>query len=153
MHALIVDGTVANYPYSIGNLRRDNPNTSFPKRPTEELLKSWGMEVVAKVDRPNVDPTKNVTEKPPVLINGAWTQVWVISEASDAELSQRNDEAAARVREQRSRLLAESDWVVVFHTEKGTNIPLEWEMYRQQLRDITTQDGFPHSVVWPSPPA
>jgi hypothetical protein len=55
-------------------------------------------------------------------------------------------------REARNRLLAETDWVVVFHTEKGTNIPLEWATYRQALRDITAQEGFPHSVVWPTKP-
>lgn len=153
MHALVSDGQVQKYPYTIGMLRRDNPTTSFPRKPTEELLQSWGVQRVFAVERPVVDHTKNVTEATPVEVDGAWTQVWVVTEASEAEVVQRNDEAAARIREQRSRLLAESDWIVVFHTEKGTNIPFEWELYRQQLRDITTQDGFPHNVMWPSPPA
>jgi len=38
------------------------------------------------------------------------------------------------------------------HTEKGTNIPAEWELYRQALRDITGQAGFPHQVEWPVKP-
>lgn len=153
MHALVSDGQVQKYPYTIGMLRKDNPTTSFPKKPTEELLQSWGMERVFVVERPVVDHTKNVIEATPVEVDGAWTQVWVVTEASEAEVVQRNDEEAARIREQRSRLLAESDWIVVFHTEKGTNIPFEWELYRQQLRDITAQDGFPHNVTWPSLPA
>lgn len=57
-----------------------------------------------------------------------------------------------RVRSNRNALLAESDWVVIYHTEKGTNIPLEWELYRQNLRDITAQEGFPYSITWPAKP-
>ena len=29
--------------YSIGKLRKDNPNTSFPKHPTEALLADWNV--------------------------------------------------------------------------------------------------------------
>lgn len=78
-----------------------------------------------------------------------WWQPFVDPAVREQELF---DVQAKAVREERSKLLAESDWVVVFHTEKGTNIPLEWEVYRQALRDVTTQDGFPHNVIWPSKP-
>lgn len=57
------------------------------------------------------------------------------------------------IRGDRNQLLVACDWVVIFHVEKGTSIPVEWKVYRQQLRDITSQEGFPHSVMWPSPPA
>lgn len=78
-----------------------------------------------------------------------WRVNWVI----EAKTPEAIEASKKEVRDERSRRLQACDWVVVFHTEKGTNIPLEWEMYRQQLRDITTQDGFPHNVTWPSPPA
>jgi len=60
--------------------------------------------------------------------------------------------AAASVRAQRDKLLAVCDWIVIMHTERGTNIPAEWELYRQALRDITGQAGFPHQVEWPVKP-
>ena len=28
----------------------------------------------------------------------------------------------------------------------------EWRQYRKELRDITTQEGFPHNVEWPDEP-
>jgi hypothetical protein len=28
----------------------------------------------------------------------------------------------------------------------------EWRQYRQELRDITTQEGFPHNIDWPEEP-
>ena len=52
----------------------------------------------------------------------------------------------------RDALLSGSDWVVIYHTEKGTNIPLEWRVYRQALRDVTEQEGFPFNVTWPQEP-
>ena len=63
-------------------------------------------------------------------------------------------DAAKAVRSKRDGLLAECDWIVVFHTEKGTNIPLEWEAYRQALRDITSHANFPHlaDTDWPVKP-
>lgn len=60
--------------------------------------------------------------------------------------------SADKVRERRDTLLAECDWIVIKHTETGTNIPADWEIYRQALRDIPEQGGFPNSVTWPTKP-
>lgn len=51
---------------------------------------------------------------------------------------------------QRNSLLAASDWVVLPYSPVK-NLE-EWLVYRQALRDITLQPGFPESVVWPSKP-
>jgi len=66
--------------------------------------------------------------------------------------AERFKKASANVRQRRDSLLTETDWVVVFHTEKGTNIPLEWEIYRQALRDITSHVSFPYltDADWPA---
>ena len=58
--------------------------------------------------------------------------------------------AAARVRADRNRLLAASDWTQV------ADAPVDqaaWATYRQALRDVTGQAGFPHEVDWPEPPS
>ena len=57
------------------------------------------------------------------------------------------------IRMQRDRLLTDTDWVVVKHNELGTPIPQEWLDYRQALRDITEQSGFPDNVEWPTAPS
>jgi len=59
---------------------------------------------------------------------------------------------AAQKRKKRNFLLADTDWVVIYHKEKGTAIPDGWESYRQALRDVPQQDGFPQEVVWPTKP-
>lgn len=78
-------------------------------------------------------------------IDNEWCQLW---ESVELKLSQ----ASTNVRAKRDRLLANSDWVVTKNLEQGTPIPLDWLNYRQSLRDITEQEGFPYSVVWPTSP-
>jgi len=51
------------------------------------------------------------------------------------------------VRSQRDSLLAQSD-VYAF----ADRITSEWASYRQALRNITDQTGFPFSVIWPTKP-
>ena len=56
---------------------------------------------------------------------------------------------AREVRAERNKLLGDTDWTQV------SDAPVDqtaWATYRQSLRDITAQAGFPHSVVWPAKP-
>ena len=78
-----------------------------------------------------------------------WTQIKT-AEQIETERIERATESA---RNQRDRLLTETDWVVVKHNELGTPIPQEWLDYRQALRDITEQSGFPDNVEWPTAPS
>lgn len=54
---------------------------------------------------------------------------------------------------QRTRMLSESDWVVSRAMEQGTPVPLEWVAYRQALRDIPKQLGYPTKINWPIAPS
>ena len=59
------------------------------------------------------------------------------------------EEAAKSVRQQRNLLLAESDWTQL------ADAPVDqaaWTTYRQALRDVPAQVGFPEAVVWPVAP-
>ena len=58
----------------------------------------------------------------------------------------------AAVRATRDERLAATDWVVLRAADQGTPVPPEWMAYRQALRDVTEQPGFPEGVVWPTPP-
>ena len=78
-----------------------------------------------------------------------WTQM-----KTAEQLAQEAHEAAVEsARAKRDRFLTETDWVVVKHNELGTPIPQEWLDYRQELRDITEQSGFPDNVEWPTAPS
>lgn len=61
------------------------------------------------------------------------------------------EQLAASVRSQRDRLLAASDWTQL--PDAPAAVAARWVAYRQALRDVTGQAGFPAAVVWPAPPA
>ena len=56
------------------------------------------------------------------------------------------------LRQKRNAKLAETDWEIVMHKEKGTNIPTALKTYRQALRDITDTYTSLDDVVWPEKP-
>lgn len=63
-----------------------------------------------------------------------------------------NAAKAAQVRAERNRLLSETDFAVLRAYETKTEIALELAAYRQALRDVPQQPGFPTNVVWPQKP-
>ena len=53
----------------------------------------------------------------------------------------------------RLQLLQESDWTQIPNGPLTSAQQTAWATYRQELRDITSQSGYPTNVVWPTPPA
>ena len=128
--------------YSIGQLRRDNPQTSFPKSPSDALLADWGVYPYTVQDQPTVDyMTQTLTQTALEQVNGAWTQGWEVS-------NRPTEDASRNIRSHRGNLLQQTDWMALID---NTMTP-EWAAYRQALRDITAQEGFPFSVIWPTKP-
>ena len=58
--------------------------------------------------------------------------------------------ADAIAKQQRQTLLIESDWTQLPDVSISTKE--SWAVYRQALRDITSQSGYPYNVVWPTKP-
>jgi len=140
MHLKITNGQPEIY--SIGQLRRDNPNTSFPKSPSDALLAVWDVYPYTVQDQPTVDyMTQTLTQTALAQVNGAWTQGWEVSNLSV-------EDAGRNIRNQRDNLLQQTDWMAL---SDNTMTPA-WASYRQALRDITAQEGFPFSVDWPAKP-
>jgi len=80
-----------------------------------------------------------------------------IPQPSDAEIEAEvarliGEQPAKEARAKRDRLLTESDWVTIRATDTGNPVPTEWQTYRQALRDITEQMGFPENIEWPEKP-
>jgi hypothetical protein len=63
------------------------------------------------------------------------------------------DFRGAEIRETRNELIAQSDWRVTFALERSEPLDPNWAEYRQALRDIPQQDGFPNSIEWPEEPS
>lgn len=58
--------------------------------------------------------------------------------------------AVAEAKTKRNRLLYDSDWTQM----PDVTLPNKaaWATYRQELRDIKKQSGYPTDIVWPTPP-
>jgi len=66
-----------------------------------------------------------------------------------------NPESATReIKLKRQQLLVNSDWTDLLSakTRLGDELYNQWQTYRQELRDITNQPGYPLNVVWPTQP-
>lgn len=57
---------------------------------------------------------------------------------------------AKEVRLKRNKLLVDTDWTQLLDVSEARRAA--YAAYRQQLRDIPSQEGFPHAVVFPEPP-
>lgn len=60
---------------------------------------------------------------------------------------------ADEARTQRDKLLADTDWTQVLDAPIDTATREAYRVYRQSLRDITEQEGFPETITWPELPA
>lgn len=56
------------------------------------------------------------------------------------------------LKNKRNKLLYESDWTQLSNGPLTTEVQQQWATYRQALRDITAQSGYPFDVVWPISP-
>ena len=137
------DGQLERYPYTVGDLRRDNPHTSFPKNVPTDMLADYGVYPVARAAVPQFDSLVQslVAHAAPTEDAGQWVLGYDVVQKPEAM-------AGDNIRRERNRLLSETDWMAL---SDNTMTP-EWAWYRQALRDITAQETFPQSVVWPTEP-
>ena len=142
MYVKLTSGNeVEQYPYTLGDLRRDNKNVSFPRQVDANTLASYNVYPVVVADRPTYDAiTQKIAQGTPTLVDGVWTVAWIVSDLPA-------DEAAQNVRNHRNNLLEESDWMA----GSDVTMPNEWRTYRQALRDVPSQ--LPGTVTWPSEPS
>lgn len=123
--------------YSIAEFRLDNKHTVYGQTISEKHLNKQGVYRVQKLDQPQEIGKKAVLKDTPELVGNVWVIGWDLVPL-DA------DEA----RSLRNNLLSETDW---WATSDRT-MTAEQAAYRQALRDITDQAGFPHEVIWPTKP-
>jgi hypothetical protein len=63
-----------------------------------------------------------------------------------------NEQIAAEVRRLRDSILAESDWTQLEDAPFSETQKAAWATYRQNLRNLPEQSGFPDAIIWPETP-
>ena len=130
MYARIEAGAVVAYPV---DPRTEQPNTSFPWDWGGGLVDGAEYARVVPVDVPQVDYTKNYVEGQPLLIGEAWTQTWIVTDASPEEIAARLSEIRSRMvvspLQIRRALLQKSllDAVTAFVDQSDLETRMAWE--------------------------
>lgn len=119
------------------------PDVSMPDIISDIVISSLGLVEIYPTDRP---AGYVVEEDLPEFINDRWEQRWKIRPPTEFETIIKSTE----IRADRNRRLLECDWTQVNDAPVDK---LSWAVYRQHLRDITTQQEFPWDVTWPTPPS
>jgi len=150
---LKVSGSTITYPYSIQNLKNENPNTSFPTIIADSLLESFNIyQVEIKSSGYDSDDLKDVTEVTPTLSGSIYIQTYTISDADTETINKRREIKWSEVRSSRDSLLSESDWTQFNDSPISGSTLTDWQTYRQSLRDITNQSD-PYDITWPNIPS
>ena len=91
-------------------------------------------------------PNYHATSEGNIPFTAAEEIEWSAQQAAYAAGSA--DRKAAEVRAERSTKLAATDWTQL--PDVPQSIKSQWASYRQALRDVPQQAGFPFNVVWPT---
>jgi hypothetical protein len=142
MYIKLVDGQPR--AYSIGQLRLDNPQVSFPQEIPEDTLAEYDVYFATEQAKPSYNPqTHYLKQSAFYQVNDAWL-VQYTAEPLPVE------DVAQSVRADRDQRLAATDWTQ--GKDISDEVSTKWVAYRQALRDVPTQAGFPWDVQWPIQP-
>lgn len=142
--AKIENGT----PTAVGYYTELFPNVSFQAGgPSQEWMTENS--VMPVVQWKEHDALTEKVEACDPYIEGDSVYTVQVVPMTEQEIASATARLAAQVRGQRARLLFESDWTQVADAPVDASA---WAIYRQALRDVSEQSGFPITVVWPTKP-
>lgn len=146
--ARIENGNVVEYPIYEGDIKLRFPNTSFtfPFSPPE------GFVPVTDVTPPAINHEQNLVEETPIFTDGEWKRNWTIVSATTEQIAARTAVKEKQVRAQRNSRLAATDWTQSNDSPLNAEAKSAWAFYREVLRMVPEQPGFPWNVSWPPAP-
>jgi len=116
---------------------------------TPEVLAELGASVV--LEGAQASPTRYQTafRNGVEEIDGKWYTKYSVANMDDEAKTAKDAEQAKSVRTTRDEKLKDSDWTQVADAPVDKTV---WATYRQELRDLTKQSGFPWEVTYPTQP-
>lgn len=114
----------------------------------EAVAEQWHHEVT-KVYPNGGKEVKKVVDVPAVPAKEAWDEFEDINRYTEYTA----DQLSSMARSRRNSLLTDCDWTQVLDSPVDAATREAYRTYRQALRDITEQPGFPETIEWPQLPA
>ena len=143
------------YESELRSYLRDNNGPSFNAL-TPEVMEAIGADPVFEGAQATGGTVYQYSQRSGVeQVDGKWYTKYILgpvftdTEQEAAYKALKDAEQAKSVRASRSDKLKDSDWTQVEDTPVDK---AAWATYRQELRDISAQAGFPWTVVWPTQP-
>lgn len=151
-------------------LRADNPNTSFPQVLTPDIIDSFGYDPVLEGPQPTLIPPYQYAQRDGVVeVNGQWFTHYIAgpvfqdytddqgvvhtaAEQYEEYCFAKDAEQGKVVRAERNRRLAECDWTQLADSPLNVEAKSAWAFYRENLRMVPEQSGFPWDIQWPPTP-
>ena len=150
-------------------LKQENKHISLPEAWTDATLESLGVARVTAVAKPDVGEWQVAVKDGVEQVDGVWQEKWVtqemfteytetdedgvettvtVQDQIDAKVAADNAALEATERATRDELLKATDHFAL----SDVTMSSEMATYRQALRDVPQQSGFPNTITWPTKP-
>ena len=116
---------------------------------TDEVLEALGADVVFEGPQPMAGRYQIVYRDGVEQTAGKWYTKYSVADLDADAIVVKDAEQAKAVRADRNQKLKDSDWSQVADAPVDKAI---WATYRQALRDVPAQAGFPWEINWPVAP-
>ena len=128
---------------------RDNNGPSW-EQTTPEVLEALGADPVLEGPQPTAGRYQTVyRDGVEQDAEGRWFTKYSLADMDAEAIAAKDAEQAKSVRQQRNDKLKDCDWTQL---ADSTADKAAWATYRQALRDVPAQAGFPWDVQWPEQP-
>lgn len=150
--------------------RAEHPNTSFPEVLTPDIIEGFGYDPVLEGPQATTIPPYQYSQRDGVVeIDGKWYTHYIAgpvfqdytddqgvvhtaAEQYEAYCFAKDATQGDSVRQERNRRLAECDWTQLADSPLDAEAKAAWAFYRENLRMVPQQDGFPWEINWPPKP-
>jgi len=116
---------------------------------TVEVLDQLGADPVLEGPQPTAGRYQTVYRDGVEQIGGEWFTKYILADMDDDAKVAHDAAQAKNVREDRNKQLSDCDWTQLADAPGDKTA---WASYRQALRDVPLQEGFPWAITWPEEP-
>lgn len=103
MYVKVKNGQVEQYPYTVDDLRRDNPNTSFPNVLSDQLLSEFNASTVVVTGAPAYNPmTHQAVQSGCTFHTGRmrWEMTWTIEPLTPEQIAEKQAQLQSQIVQQ-----------------------------------------------------